>query len=349
MPRHPIVSLLVLSLLLSGACASGGGLPRAAVAHNHAGAELLAHGRLDDAEARFRLALEYQPRFSEAHANLGLVAMRRGQLDDAERELRAAIRLNEDFALAYGNLGVVLEAKGDLQQAQDAYEHALSIDPGLVGPRRNLAVLLLRQDRFVEARAHLLRLVQLLPADGMANGALAYAELRLSRPDAALERVAPILERDPEDAVARFVRGVVRANQGDLVGAEADLEQARRDELVGRQARLRLAALASVRGDHERAGALLTRLLRERRDDPAAQLVAAAEALSTEDPAAARQHSERALHSQPELSEAQLLLARACVALHDAPCARHALAALDGAPARLRPAAEALRLRLADL
>ncbi|NOY93470.1 MAG: hypothetical protein GXP55_19985, partial [Deltaproteobacteria bacterium] len=89
------------------------------------------------------------------------------------------------------------------------------------------------------------------------------------------------------------------------------------------------------------------RLLRERPDDPAAHLVAAAEALSTDDPARAREHAEHALRSQPELAEAELLLARACVESGDQSCARRALNALADAPRRLRPATEALRQRLA--
>lgn len=336
---------LSMGLIVLVGCASGGGLPREAIAHNHAGAVLLEHGELDDAEARFRLALEYQPRFSEPHANLGLVAMRRGHLEEAERELRAAIRINDDFALAHSNLGVVLEAQGDADGAQEAYEHALSIDPGLVGPRRNVAMLLLRRDRFVEARAHLLRLVQLLPADGPANGALAYAELRLHRPAAALRRVRPILVERPDDAVAHFVRGVIRASRGDLRAAEADLEVARHDDLVGRQARLRLAAIAQVRGDHERAAALLARLLRERPDDPAALLVAAAEDLAVGRSERARRHAEHALRVRPELFEARLLLARACLAGGARDCAVEALGSPEDAPERLRPAAIALLRR----
>ena len=54
--------LLVLAVIL-GAC-GGGGLPRVAIRHNTAGAELLRDGDLDQAEARFHLALEYQPRFA---------------------------------------------------------------------------------------------------------------------------------------------------------------------------------------------------------------------------------------------------------------------------------------------
>src|SRR5690348_2662771 len=108
----------------------GGALPRVAIEHNTAGATLLAEGDLDQAEARFRLALEYHPRFAEPRANLGLVALQRGDLPAAEENLRAAIRLNDDFAEAWANLGVVLVRRGHRREGRQAFEHALGVDPG---------------------------------------------------------------------------------------------------------------------------------------------------------------------------------------------------------------------------
>ena len=75
----PPLSCVAFILLCAG-CA--GGLPPVAVAaqrHNDAGTELLAGNHLDDAEARFRLALEYHPHFAEAHLNLGLLLLARGR------------------------------------------------------------------------------------------------------------------------------------------------------------------------------------------------------------------------------------------------------------------------------
>jgi len=157
--------LLSLSPMLLTVACGGGGLPAEAVQHNADGADLLAAGQLDDAEASFHLALEYHPRFSEPRANLGLVALERGDLERAERHLRAAVTLNDEFAEAWGNLGVVLERQGRRALALEAYRRALSIHPGLVSARRNLAFLLARLERHGEARAQLVRLKQLTPED----------------------------------------------------------------------------------------------------------------------------------------------------------------------------------------
>lgn len=265
--------LLALVAVSLGGCAATTPLPREAVALNTRGAEALAAGHLDDAEARFRLALEYSPRFSEPRANLGLVAMERGDLKGAEADLRGAIDLNEDFAEAWGDLGVVLERQGRPGDARAAYERALSIQPGLVDPRRNLSRLLIRRGDLASARAQLMRLVQIVGDDPDAQALLAYVELRSDRPRAALRRLAPVLQAHPDHPVALMVRGAARARLGDLCGAVADLTAASSDPAVGRQARVRLAAVELLRGDRLAARKVLGPLLAETPRDPAAQLV----------------------------------------------------------------------------
>ena len=299
--------------LLFAACASTGGLPPEAIAHNAAGAALLAEGHLDDAEARFRLALEYQPRFPEPRANLGTVAMARGQLEEAEAHLRGAIELNEDFAEAWSNLGIVLEGLGREGEAEEAYEEALAARPGLPNPRRNLAALMIRQSRFEPARAHLMRLVQVTPEDAIAQALLAYVEVRLGRPREGERRAALALAIDAEDPVALTVRGLARAHRGELRAAAADLAGAAHDPLVGFEARLRLAAVEALRGELAAAEALVAGLMEERPEDAGVHLVAAHLALARGLPRRARRHAERALDAAPDLREAQ--------AIRDAVCA----------------------------
>ena len=197
--KHWFISLFLCHGALSLGCARGGTLPAIAVEHNTAGAEYLVAGELDDAEARFRLALEYQPGFAESRANLGLVAFQRGNLDDAEGHLRSAIRLDANFDEAWSNLGLVLSAKGRLQDAKHAFEAALAIDPGLVAARRNIADLNMRRGDYEEARAHLMRLVQIVdsstPDGARASSMLAYCELRLDRQEEALYRAQIVSDR----------------------------------------------------------------------------------------------------------------------------------------------------------
>src|SRR4051812_49530539 len=96
MPRSPwILAGIAVSLL---GCAGAAPLPPKAIALNRAGAEALAEGDLETADARLSLALEYSPRFVEALVNQGLVELQRGNFDRARELFTRARRLNPDVA-----------------------------------------------------------------------------------------------------------------------------------------------------------------------------------------------------------------------------------------------------------
>jgi Tfp pilus assembly protein PilF len=305
-----------LGLVWMWGCGAGG-LPAEALQHNGAGADLLARGRLDDAEARFRLALEYHPRFAEPRANLGLVALRRGRLRQAERHLRAAVRLNEDFAAAWGNLGLTLERQKEPGRARRAYQRALGVNPGLTAARRNLARLELSRGRFRQARAHFLRLVQLVPADARAEALLAYCELRMGRIGAAERRADRVLEREPDAPAARVVRGAARARRGAFEAAVEDFEAASGDPDVGRHARVRWAAVRVIQGKLGRSRELLRPLLEQDPLDPAARLVAGHGALRAGRAAEARRHLRVVVRVRPGSTRARALLKQASCAAHE--------------------------------
>lgn len=306
--------LSLIALVLLSACATGGTLPEAAVEHNTAGAESLAAGELDDAEARFRLALEYQPGFAESRANLGLVAFRRGQLDDAEGHLRAAIRLDANFDEAWSNLGLVLAAKGQVRAAKRAFETALAIDPGLVAARRNLADLDMRGSNYVEARAHLMRLVQIVDAstaDGArASAMLAYCELRLGREEEGLFRAQIVLNVRPEEPLARLVRGIARAASRDFEGAAEDYAIAANDAGLRRDVQIRQGALYLAWSRPEDAAPIIANLLNDG-EEPAVCLLAAHLALAEDNPDAALEHAHAALLAAPGLPAALEVASRA--------------------------------------
>ncbi|MEM9070435.1 MAG: tetratricopeptide repeat protein [Myxococcota bacterium] len=293
------------------ACASAGGLPPAAIDHNQQGVTQLADGSLDDAEARFRLALEYHPRFAEPHANLGLVMLRRGDLTRAEDHLRTAIQLDANFDEAWSNLGVVLSRQGRDDEAAEAFTRALSIDPGLADARRNLADLWIRQERFAEARAQLMRLVQITD-NGRAEGQLAYCELRIGRPAEARRRAEAVLTRMPSDPYARLVRGIIHVTHGNHASALDDLLRAERSDVVTFEARLRVAAVQIAQGNPSAATARIDWLLRHAPENAAVRLLAGWHALGVGRPDDARTLGEGALYVDPGLSAAEDLIAQAC-------------------------------------
>ena len=64
-------------------------------------------GRLDEAEASFRQAIELKPDYAEAHSNLGNILKELGRLDEAEASYKKALSIDptrKKTLVGYGNL-----------------------------------------------------------------------------------------------------------------------------------------------------------------------------------------------------------------------------------------------------
>jgi tetratricopeptide (TPR) repeat protein len=99
-------------------------------ARNNYAIDLLKAGRLGDAEAHVRAALDSTPagqegpRMAEVHQTLGVVLLSTGRADEGITELRRALDLDPTYGKAYQNLGEAYGAKGDLASAARAFLEA---------------------------------------------------------------------------------------------------------------------------------------------------------------------------------------------------------------------------------
>ena len=110
------------------------------------------------------------------------------------------------------------------EEAEQAFRRATELDPSYAPTFWRRAQLLLELGRLDEARADLERALALEPASIQARLALARLELLLDRPEAALDALAPLVERQPEE---RFVHDLVARAKlalGDEAGAAAARE-----------------------------------------------------------------------------------------------------------------------------
>jgi len=78
---------------------------------------LHAAGKLDEAEALYRAALEQHPKSAIAAFNLGVVLEDQGKNDRAADAYRKALDIDERYADAHYNLSRLLEAQGDARGA----------------------------------------------------------------------------------------------------------------------------------------------------------------------------------------------------------------------------------------
>ena len=200
-----------LLLWLPG-CTGSAPLPPQAIALNRSGAEALARGDLETADARLSLALEYSPRFVEALVNQGLVELQRGNFERARELLLRARRLNEDVAQPHHALGVLAERQARPDVASRHYYDALAVDPGFEPARANLARLLFDAGMLEEALVQYKRLAEAAPTSPEAPIGQAETLLRLGRVDEAEAITGAARERFPEtpELAILHARGLLR-------------------------------------------------------------------------------------------------------------------------------------------
>ena len=107
-------------------------------------------GKLDEAIACYRRAVELKPDYAEAHNNLGVPLKDQGKLDEAVACYRRAVELKPDFAEAHNNLGLAFKDQGKLDEAVACYQRALELKPDYAEAHLNRSLCWLLSGNFAE-------------------------------------------------------------------------------------------------------------------------------------------------------------------------------------------------------
>jgi tetratricopeptide (TPR) repeat protein len=279
-------SIFLLFLFGLSACAGQAPLPARAVQLNQAGAEALASGDLETADARLSVALEYSPHFVEALINLGLVEMERGNFARARTLLQRARRLNPDVAQAHHALGVLSERERRPDRASLHYRDALGVDPGFAAARANLGRLQFDAAQFEDARLTFKKAIEVAPDERAAYSGLAESLIRLGRIDEAETTIERGITRFPDDPALIILRARSFLRLGQT-GAARDLLEpiaGRRDEFSAR-ALAWLGTLELLSGFPDRAASAAEKALALDPDDSLAVhvLTSASQAIARRD------------------------------------------------------------------
>ena len=86
-------------------------------------------GKLKEAEASFRKAIEIKPDFADAFSNLGRLLVDLGKLQEAELYNRKAINIDPKSAKCKVNLGINQLALGDINSSLETLELANKLNP----------------------------------------------------------------------------------------------------------------------------------------------------------------------------------------------------------------------------
>ena len=120
-------------------------------------------GRLDDAAAAYRKALELDPYLVAAIINLANIHYSRDELAEAQALYERAIGLEPDFYEAHFNLGNIYHDLGRFPEAQACYREALRLNPLYADAHFYLAVTFEKMGLSQDARPHWRTYQQLAP------------------------------------------------------------------------------------------------------------------------------------------------------------------------------------------
>ncbi len=187
--------------------------PRSDLLHLGLAMAMRTDGRLDDAAAHLRTAIDLEPDRPESHAELGIVLMQLKRSDEAIDHYRAALRLRPDYPLAHMNLGVALADKGMTDEAAREYREALRLRPGYALAHLNLAILLSKSGDRERALEHCLGAIKNDPNLARAQYEVAVLLDQMGREDEAIARYRESIRLDPQFAAARNDLGVLLARR----------------------------------------------------------------------------------------------------------------------------------------
>ena len=122
-------------------------------AHNNLGRVCEDRGRLDEAAARFRLALCFQPGDALIHTNLANVLLTQGKAAESLPFYRRAIELQPGEAVLHSNLAHAFTLLGEPNEAEGCCRTAVRLRAEFPDAHHNLAIALAAQGRFSEALA----------------------------------------------------------------------------------------------------------------------------------------------------------------------------------------------------
>jgi adenylate cyclase len=156
-------------------------------------------------------ALMYDNNLAEAYTAMGVSYFIGGKLEEAGASSRKAIELDPDDFIAHWTLGRIHFTTGEFEQAYNLYRRVIELKPGFLSAYQDLKMTcerLGRQDEADLARTSLLeRLPNHLlqnPDDARAHILFAVSLAELNKPEEALRECAQALELSPGDPVMLY-------------------------------------------------------------------------------------------------------------------------------------------------
>lgn len=131
-PRHRALQALVIAtsclFVFAASVSAGDGAPKWASGLTAATTEM-EKGNYGPAEKALMKLVQKYPTAAAIHTTLGKCFKRQGKLNEAKAEFRAAIEVEPNFAEAHYELGCMLESDKEYMGAAQSFETYLRLNP----------------------------------------------------------------------------------------------------------------------------------------------------------------------------------------------------------------------------
>jgi tetratricopeptide (TPR) repeat protein len=199
-----------------------------AAAHSNLGSILCDVKRdYDRAIACFHKAIELDPKLAQVHTNLGNARSARGEVDGAIASYQKAIALNPKLASAHHGLGNARRARGEVDDAIACYNKVIALDPRDADAHLNLGIILCDVKRdYDKGIACFKKAIELNPKSAMTHNNLGTALRGKGQEKEAIACFHKAIEIDPTLALPHFNLGIGLAARGQWDEAIAYLQKA---------------------------------------------------------------------------------------------------------------------------
>jgi tetratricopeptide (TPR) repeat protein len=186
--------------------------------------QLLAVGRVDDANSYIQRALSLDPRYSDAHALQAIIFVAQNERNKALNAARKAIETGPNSASARIANSYAQQAAFDLAGARTSIEEALKLDPDNALAWARLAELWSsfgRQGKALDAAQKAVELDPSLSRTQMVLGFAYLTQIKTTKSRAAFEKA---IQLDQADPLSRLGLGLAKIRDGDLNAGGQEIE-----------------------------------------------------------------------------------------------------------------------------
>jgi tetratricopeptide (TPR) repeat protein len=162
------------------------------------GSALLRNGRVDEAIAQYRKALQFNPGYMEARFNLGSALVLKGNLDEAAAQYRKVLEIRPDYLQAEYSLGKVLLQKGDVDEAMAHLDKTATVGQDPFEKWYNFGNQFLQEPDWQCAIACYRQAIKIAPRSADAYANLGVAFLKKGETREAIDAWQQALEMKPD-------------------------------------------------------------------------------------------------------------------------------------------------------